>query len=87
LRVFAATVLTIAFVLHWNIGVTMPHARAGSLALHQACVIEAIGLLAPVSGCASAQRLDFARCTSSGERCVLQRRPRAEQLANAVGTD
>jgi len=30
--------------------VTMPHARAGSLALHQACVIEAIGLLAPVSG-------------------------------------
>ena len=33
-------------------GVTMPHARAGSLALHQACVIEAVGVLAAVSGCA-----------------------------------
>ena len=30
---------------------TMPHARAGSLALHQACVIEAVGVLAAVSGC------------------------------------
>jgi hypothetical protein len=29
----------------------MPHARAGSLALHQACVIEAVGVLAAVSGC------------------------------------
>ena len=33
---------------------TMPHARAGSVALHQACVIEAVGVLAAVSGCATA---------------------------------
>jgi hypothetical protein len=30
------------FVLHWNIDGSMPHAGAGSLALHQACVIEEI---------------------------------------------
>src|SRR4029078_8880069 len=41
LRVLAATVLTIVFALLWDNGVTMPHARASSAPLHQACVIGA----------------------------------------------
>ena len=63
--------------LHWTIGETMPDARASSLALHQAYVIDGTGLLAPVSGCSSARRLDFARCASSEERGEPQCRSRA----------